>query len=196
MYKLDYSSDNQINKQTKSFIYVSIMKTKKQLGSEIDQLKLRKLILTLLTATLSYFNFMLILKIWKDYNLNYIFAVPSEMINYSPKFADLIILCPIIGEYILISLTIIFTVSLFKKLKDYNEKALIWGLYIGLVRGMRDGLIRGLMCGLVVGFALGPIVGLVVGVIIGLLISMCGLISGIIFGLDMEFKIGILKDGN
>ena len=190
------------------------MATKKQLESEIDQLKLElhtkkyihitmpswkgfgKLILTLLTATLSCFNFMLILKIWKDYNLGYIFASPSEMINYSPKFADLIILCPIIGEYILISLTIIFTVSLFKKLKDYNEKALIWGLYNGLVQGMEDGLIIGLMCGLVVGFALGPIVGLVVGVIIGLLISMCGLISGIIFGLDMEFKIGILKDGN
>ena len=162
------------------------MKTKKQIESETDQLKLRKLILTLLTSTLSCFNFMLILKIWKDHNLNYVFAVPL-ISNYSPKFADLIILCPIIGEYILVSLTIIFAVSLFKKLKNYNEKALIWGLYIGLVRGMRDGLIGGLMCGLVVGFALGPIVGLVVGVIIGLLAPMCGLGSGLVFGLEEEF---------
>jgi hypothetical protein len=157
------------------------MATKKQLESEIDQLKLElhtkkyihitmpswkgfgKLILTLLTATLSCFNFMLILKIWKDYNLGYIFASPSEMINYSPKFADLIILCPIIGEYILISLTIIFTVSLFKKLKGYDEGdfvvELVWGLVGGLIWGLVGGLIWGLVSGLVVGVIYGVIIG-------------------------------------
>ena len=149
------------------------MATKKQLESEIDQLKLElhtkkyihitmpswkgfgKLILTLLTATLSCFNFMLILKIWKDYNLGYIFASPSEMINYSPKFADLIILCPIIGEYILISLTIIFTVSLFKKLKGYDEGdfvvELVWGLVGGLIWGLVSGLVVGVIYGVIIG---------------------------------------------
>ena len=174
------------------------MKTKKQLKSEINQLKLElhtkkyihipmpswkgfgKLILTLFTAILSYFNFMLILKIWEDYNLGYVFAKQSEIINYSPKFADLIILYPLIGEYILISLTIIFAVSLFKKLKDYDER--------GLVRKLVDGLIIGLIFGLIVGLIDGLIIGLIVGLIIGLIIGLVGgLVGGLYVGLEDEF---------
>ena len=125
------------------------MKTKSQLQREVEDLKLKlhekkylhipkptwkgigKLFLTLFTAFLSVVNFMLILRIWKDYNLGYVFANESEIIKYAPKFADLIVLYPFIGEIILIALTIVLAVSFFKKLK--NEKGLIVGLIPGLI---------------------------------------------------------------
>ena len=86
------------------------MATKKQLNKKIERLELKlhtkkyihipmpswkglgKLSIILFTAFLSIMNFMLILRIWKDYNLGYVFANESEMINYTPKFADLIVL--------------------------------------------------------------------------------------------------------
>lgn len=87
-----------------------------------------KFFLTVLLGFLSYFNFKLILRIWEDYNLGYVFASESEMINYVPKFADLIVLYPLVGEFLLVSLTIICFVSIFKKLKGYDEGGLIFGL--------------------------------------------------------------------
>ena len=139
------------------------MKTKKQLNKKIEQLELKlhtekyihipmlswkgigKLGLTFLLAFLSYFNFMLILKIYNEYNLGYIFASESEMINYTPKFIDLIVLYPLLGQYILIGLTVILIASLFKELNSYDEDGLINGLIFGLIAGLTLGLILGLI---------------------------------------------------
>ena len=159
------------------------MATKKQLNKRIQQLELKlhekkyihipmpswkgfgKLCLTLFTAFLSVVNFMLILRIWNDYNLGYIFADKSELINYTPKFADLIVLYPLLGEFILISLTTILFVSLFKKIKSYNENGLILGLILGLISGLISGLIIGLILGLILGLISGLIYGLIYGLI-------------------------------
>ncbi len=148
-------------------MYREDMKTKKQLNKKIKDLELQlhtkkyihipqpslkgigKFSLTILTAFLSYFNFLLILRIWKDYNLEYVFVAEDELINYAPKFIDLIVLYPIIGEFILIALTVILGVSLFKKLKGYNEDGLILGLIGGLIGGLILGLISGLILGLI-----------------------------------------------
>ena len=139
------------------------MATKKQLNKKIEQLEIKlhtkkyihipmpswkglgKICLTLFTAFLSIVNFMLILRIWKDYDLGYVFTNKSEMINYAPKFADLIVLYPLLAQFILIGLTVILIVSLFKELKGYDEGGLIIGLIIGLISGLIIGLIFGLI---------------------------------------------------
>ena len=139
-----------------------------------------KFFLTIFLGFLSYFNFKLILNFWENYNLGYVFAKESELINYSPKFADLIVLYPLVEEFILISLIIICFVSIFKKLKDYNEMGLISGLIFGLIFGLINGLIIGLINGLIDGLIIGLIFGLIIGLIFGL-------ISGLIFGLNREF---------
>jgi len=117
----------------------------------------------LLTTFLSIVNFFLIKTIYIKENLGYIFANKEELINYSPKFFDLMILYPILAEYILISLTIILIVSCFKKLNKYDEEGLIFGLIGGLIGGLIAGLIAGLTGGLIVGLIVGLIGGLIVG---------------------------------
>ena len=162
------------------------MKTKKQLNKKIKQLELElhtkkcihivkpslagvgRFSLMIVTAFLSYFNFLLIKSIWVTNNLGYIFASKEELVNYFPKFIDLIVLYPLIGEFILISLTIILAVSLFKKIKSYNEGGLIAGLIVGLIAGLMVGLIAGLMVALIVGLIFGLIIGLTIGLIGGL----------------------------
>ena len=163
------------------------MATKKQLNKKIQQLELKlhekkyihipmpswkgfsKLCLILFTAFLSIVNFILILRIWNDYNLGYVFVDESELINYAPRFADLIVLYPLLGEFILISLTIILFVSLFKELKSYDEEGLIGGLIFGLIGGLIGGLIFGLIGGLIGGLIIGLIFGLIIGLIGGLI---------------------------
>ena len=109
----------------------------------------------LLTTFLSIVNFFLIKTIYIKENLGYIFANKEELINYSPKFFDLMILYPILAEYILISLTIILIVSCFKKLNKYDEEGLIFGLTGGLIVGLIVGLIGGLIVELIVGLIVG-----------------------------------------
>lgn len=140
------------------------MATKQQLNKKVKQLEAKlevqkhesnyihipkpcwksigKFFLTIFLGFLSYFNFKLILNIWENYNLGYVFAGESEMINYAPKFADLIVLYPLVGEFLLISLTIICFVSIFKKLKSYDEEGLIVGLIGGLIVWLIGGLIE------------------------------------------------------
>ena len=88
--------------------------------------------------------------------------------NAYQSFEQLIILYPIIGEYILISLTVIFLVAMIKggldKLKRHGDYGLI------------DWLIVGLFFWLIVGIFFGLIVGQIVG-----------LFFGLIFGLRSEF---------
>ena len=182
------------------------MKTKKQLNTKIKQLELElhtkkyihiikpslagigRFSLMIVTAFLSYFNFLLIKSIWVTNNLGYVFASEEELVNYSPKFIDLVVLYPLVGEFILISLTIILAVSLFKKIKNYGEEGLVCclvrGLIIGLFAGLIVGLIAGLIGGLIAGVILGFLIGLITGLITGLIL---GFLIGLITGLDMEF---------
>ena len=108
---------------------------------------------------------MLIVSEWERLELG---DLDSEE-NYNLE--QLIIIYPIIFEYVLVSLTIICFASCFKKLKRYDEKGLfcglIGGLIWGLIWGLIDGLVFGLFCGLVFGLIVGLVFGLIVGLVFG-----------------------------
>jgi len=100
-----------------------------------------------------------------------------ETSSFDPKtvyqsFEQLIILYPIIGEYILISLTVIFLVAMIKggldKLKRHGDYGLIDWLIVGLIVGLIYGLFFGLIVGIFFGLIVGQIVGLFFGLIFGL----------------------------
>ena len=95
-------------------------------------------------------NFMLIISTWKLLNLG---DLTKENIT---GFHQLLIIYPIIGEYILIGLTVICLTALIKggfdKLKGYDGEGLIFGLTVGLIGTLLFGLTGGLLFGLTVGF--------------------------------------------
>jgi hypothetical protein len=144
------------------------MKTKKQLQKENELLKAKLLIkqheknylyfswkaiarlfALLGSVGLAIANFFLIMYTWKLLELG---NGKEENIT---GFHQLLILYPIIGEYILIGLSIIFLIALikggFSKLKSYDERGLIFGLIFALMVGLISGLMFGLISGLIVG---------------------------------------------
>ncbi len=97
----------------------------------------------------------------------------------------LIIIPMLILDYILISLTICSSVSIFKKLKKWDEGGLIDCLIAGLIVGLVLGLLACLIVGLIDYLIAGLIVGLIKCLIVCLIV---GLIIGLFVGLDEEFK--------
>ena len=95
----------QVEKHTKKYIHIP----------QPSLIGIGNFLLTIFFGFLSYFNFKLILKIWNDYNLRYFFKDHEALINHVPKFEELIVLCFLIGGFLLISFTIICLVNLFKK---------------------------------------------------------------------------------
>jgi hypothetical protein len=132
-------------------------------------------------AFLSVMNFLLIKAIWLKFNLGYVFATEEEWVNYTIEGFHLIVLYPLVGEYLFIALTIFTFVSLFKKLKSFDEA----GLIVCLIFGLIFGLIVCLIFGLIVGLIFGLIVCLILGLIFGLIVC---LIIGLIVGLPEEFN--------
>ena len=125
----------------------------------------------LATGTLAVLNFFLIISTWK------LLSLGSLNESDITGFHQLLILYPLIGEYVLIGLLATSIVACikggYKNLNRYSESGLIVGLIFGLIGGLIGGLIVGL------------IFGLIVGLIVGLI---GGLIVGLIFGLEDEFK--------
>ena len=123
-------------------------------------------------------NFFLIISTWNMLGLKSL----SETQDYS--FSQLLIVYPLIGEYILVSLTIICLTALIKggfdKLKSYKKEGLLGGLLGGLLSGLLFGLLFGLFFGLIIGLISGLIIYLILGMIIGLI---SGLIIGLIIGM-------------
>ena len=128
-------------------------------------------------------------------------AFSCEKDNCNLVLADLIVLYPIVMQYILIVSVIISLIALFKggynKLKSYKDKGLTGGLILGLIVGLIVelivelivGLIWGLIWGLILGLIWGLIWGLILGLIWGLIFGLIlGLIWGLIFGLIWEFE--------
>jgi len=91
------------------------------------------------------------------------------------EFHQLLILYPIITEYILIGLSAICLTALIKggfdKLNSYKEVGLIGGLIVGLIYGLIVGLIFGLFFGRIVGMIVGLIVGLIYGLFFGRIVK-------------------------
>jgi Flp pilus assembly pilin Flp len=122
----------------------------------------------LFTIFLAVMNFLLIKLIWVQFNLGYVSAGEEELVNYTPKAIDLIVLYPLIAEYILIGLSICLFVSLFKEIKSFEEDGLIASLIAGLIYGLIASLIAGLIVSLIYGLIVGLIASLIVGLIVGL----------------------------
>jgi len=135
------------------------------------------ILLTFIFGMLSYFNFKLIISIFKFVDLANPFG---DLFEESIKGVhQLIVIYPILFEYVFIILTLIFLVGIFKKLKRYNEEGLIVGLIWGLIVGLIVG-IAGLIGGLIVGLIAGLIGGLIAGLIAGLILGIAGLIAGLV----------------
>ena len=140
-------------------------------------------------SILSYLNLKII-----DWNVIKIIFYDEEVIrNIQLNSGNLINIYPLLGEYILISLSLISLIAIFiggyRSLKSSNEAGLIDGLIIGLLIGLIGGLIGGLIIGLIDGLITRLIGGLIGGLIDGLLIGLIGgLIGGLIDGLAGEFS--------
>jgi len=153
--------DLKIQQHTKGYIHIPF--SWKRLGL---------FALTLLSAGLAYVNLILILFIGK------LFKVWTLIGSKTPEkefhnFFQLIILYPLIGEYLLIGLTMICFCAMVKggfvKLKKYDDdEGLIFCLTVGLIGGLIFGLIIGLIFGLIGGLIFGLIIGLIFGLIFGL----------------------------
>jgi hypothetical protein len=109
---------------------------------------------------LAYGNFQLIDK----EVISEVFKPCGETCVYNLSTSDLINICPIIGEYILISLFLISLIAFSKggynKLNKWDDFGLISGLIFGLIFSLISGLIFGLISGLIFGLIFGLILGL------------------------------------
>ena len=110
--------------------------------------------------------------------------IPDLFAEDFAQWGQLLILWPLLGEYVLVGLSIVCLVAMFKggfsRLKSYSEEGLIRGLIRGLILWLILGFIWGLILGLIRGLIGGLIVGLIMGLISGLIV---GLIGGLILGL-------------
>ena len=138
--------------------------------------RLRYIFSTILLLGLCFLFYKVTLSSWNFLELSSL-ECSEEFCSY---FAHQLLILPLlILNYILISLTILSSISIFKKLKSYDEEGLIMGLIMGLIAG----LIAGLIIGLIIGLIMGLIIGLIIGLIMGLI---AGLILGLIMGLILE----------
>jgi len=123
----------------------------------------------LVSLGLAIANFFLIVSLWKLLNLGDLTK------KYITSFSQLLIIYPLIGEYILISITAICLIALIKggfdKLKIIEENGLIAGVIVGLIVGLIFGLIDGLIDGVIVGLIFGVITGLIASLIFGLIVE-------------------------
>jgi len=150
--------------------------------------RLRYIPITLILLVITIGSFYVLIDSWKFLGLGDLECL-EDSCDY--HLYQLMILPIIIWIYLTISLTICSFVSIFKNLKSYGEKGLIFGLIGGLIFGLIGlivGLIYGLIYGLIVGLIYGLIYGLIGGLIFGLIFVFIGLIFGLIVGLIEEFS--------
>jgi hypothetical protein len=133
--------DLKIQQHTKGYIHIPF--SWKRLGL---------FILVLLSGALAYFNFILLLMTGKVYKVWTLLGSPTPKEEFH-HFSQLIILYPLIGEYILIGLTLICLTALikngFNNVKSFDDEGLISGLIVGLIVGLIGGLIGGLIVSLI-----------------------------------------------
>jgi len=132
-------------------------KTTKQHEQEyyhIPKGRLRFTLITLGLILLTIFFIFITIDSWKFLKLGNL-ECSKEFCNYYSY--QLLIIPLLFLDCILIGLFVLNFVSIFKKLKDYNEDGLIDVLIYGLIIGLIIGLINGLIIGLIVGLFCGLI---------------------------------------
>ena len=126
---------------------------------------------TLLSGLIAYLNFILLMFVGKAFKVWTLLGSSTPEKEFS-HWSQLIILYPLIGEYILIGLTIICLIAMIKggfdKLKMFDDDGLIFGLIVGLIVGLISWLICGIIVGLIFGLISWLIFGLIVVLIFGL----------------------------
>jgi len=150
--KAKVSVDDKINKPTKSYIHIPF-----------SWAGIGRFFALLGSIGLAIANFFLILSVGYTYKVWELLG-SSKGDNAYSSFSQLIILYPLIGEYLLIGLAFICLTALikggFNKIKRYGEGGLIVWLIAGLIVGMIFGMIFGLIFGLIVGLIFGLIGGI------------------------------------
>ena len=143
----------------------------KQIESEIKKLKRIGILLLVLTLIfLSYFNILAILNSWNKNNLSYVFLPLKELVNYTPKTTDLMVLYPIIVQYLLTIFMIVVIAKFFIKI-NYEDcgEAFFYGLFYGLIGGLMSGLIAGLIAvPIIPAIISGTIYALIISLIVGI----------------------------
>jgi len=143
-------------------------------------------VLTIVLLFLTIGSFYITIDSWNVLELGSL-GCSKESCNY--QIHDLMIIPLILINHILIVLTICSFVSIFKKLKSYNEEGSILSLFTFSIASLIIGLvlfsIAGLIASLIFGLIGGSIFGLIVSSIAG---SIAGLIIGLIIGLINEFN--------
>jgi hypothetical protein len=182
--KAQVKVDNKIHTHTRSYIHIPFSWS-----------GFGRVMALLGSGVLAVLNFMLIISIGNIFKVwELLGAVNPEETYHS--FTSLIILYPIVGEYLLVGLTAICMVAVIKggfgKLKPYNKSdGLIVELIAGLIFGLILCLIAGLIAGLILWLIAGLIFELIAGLIVGLILCLIfGLIVGLIAGLIAEFEEG------
>jgi hypothetical protein len=141
----------------------------KLLGIAKSKIKgIGRFFLMILTALLSYFNFLLLIKIGNDYKVWELLRNP-DVVNTFADWSMLIIAYPLIANFLLISLTAICFVAFkkkgFNKIKSYSEKGMIFWLIEGMIFGMIFGMIGGMIFGMIGGVIGEMIFGMIFGMI-------------------------------
>jgi len=149
------------------------------MNKQLEKINIERLkyaLFAIIFIVLSYLNFQLILKIWREYNLNFYFSNEAKMIHYYPKIIDLITLYPIIGQIILFYFTIICLSNAFNKLKKDDKKKLSYHFINGMMTGIFGGLMIGIigwkMYGLLEIMNSWIILGLIIGLIYWIIINL------------------------
>ncbi len=141
----------------------------------------------ILFGALSYLNLKLL-----DWELiKVVFARQEVIEQFTFNLSYLINIYPLIGEYVLISLTVISLVALikggYKNLKKYDEDGLISSLTFSLILALTVGLTFSLILGLIGALLFGLTIGLTFSLILGLIGALLG---GLILGLT----VGLIGD--
>lgn len=137
-----------------------------------------KILLMLFFSFQAYLGFYGIFSLYNFLNIGGFEKIGSE-------FKDFLIILPVIIEYSLISGILLLFISLFKPLKRFREKGLIYFLIRGLAVGLGTGSLGGILLFLI--FSPGNIISLIIHLsTLGLIVS--GVILGVGVGLISEFK--------
>jgi hypothetical protein len=138
------------------------------------------------SAWLAILNFLLLIQVGRDYGVWTLFGSNNPELAY---WTQLIVLWPLIGEYVLVSASVICLVAVikggFSNLKSIKEGALIFALICVLIGALIGVLIVALIGGLIGGLIV-ALIGALIFALIGGLIG--ALIFGLIGGLIEEFK--------
>ena len=115
----------------------------------IQKRSLGFILLTLVLLALTIFSFQITISSLEFLGIDSLKCSEEVCSYYSYQ---LMITPMLILNYILASLTICSFVSIFKNLKRFNDRGLIYGLIHGWIIGLIVGLIVGLIGGLIVGW--------------------------------------------